>query len=161
MVPADQGAPLSPPSREHDAVALVAPETSSAETASSIGGAEDMLMSRYLSILGIGIIDLDATELLSNDREILDAVMDRVFIDPSLLEPEVPEAAASVAATSVDMGTSSGAALASDAVVLELPALHQDGDVGGSAPFAAPEAAEGVLGESVAGAESAVIAPPL
>jgi hypothetical protein len=31
-------------------------------------------MSRYLDFPGIGIIDLDAIELPSNDREILEAV---------------------------------------------------------------------------------------
>jgi hypothetical protein len=56
-------------------------------------------MSRYLSIQGIEIIDLDAIELPSNDREILKAVSDRVFADPSVLEPKVPEAAAHVTAT--------------------------------------------------------------
>jgi hypothetical protein len=91
-----------------------------------------MLMSRYLTIPGIRTIDLDATELLINDQEILEAVTDWVFADPSLM----------------------------DAITLDPPAPRQDRDVGGSASSAAPEAAEGVLGESAADAESAVIAPP-
>jgi hypothetical protein len=103
-------------------------------------------MSRYLTMPGIEIIDLDTTELPSNDREILEAVTDRVFADPSVLELEVPEVAASIAATSADAGTSSSAALASDTIVLELPAPRQDGDVGGSAASAAPETAGVVLG---------------
>jgi hypothetical protein len=40
------------------------------------------------------------------------------------------------------------------------PVPRQDGDAGGSAPSAATEAAEGVLGEPAAGVESAAIAPP-
>jgi hypothetical protein len=39
-------------------------------------------MSRYLTIPGIGTIDLDANELPSNDREILEAVTEQVFADP-------------------------------------------------------------------------------
>jgi hypothetical protein len=132
MVPVDQGAPLPPPTGERDAAVPVAPKASVARTAPSIGGAEDMSMSRYLTILGIGIIDLDATKLPSNDREILKAVTDRVFADPSLL----------------------------DAIVSGPPAPHQDGDAGGSTSFASPEAAEGVLGESAADTKSTAIAPP-
>jgi hypothetical protein len=85
MVRVDQGAPLPPPTEERDVAALVAQKISAAGTASSIGGIEDMSMSRYLTTPGIGVIDLDATELPSNDREILEAVTDRVFDDLSLL----------------------------------------------------------------------------
>jgi hypothetical protein len=133
MVPVDDGAAPPPPTREHDAAASVAPEPSAAGTATSIEGAEDMSMSRYLTIPGIGTIDLDATELPSNDREILEAVTERVFTNPSLL----------------------------DTIMLGPPAPRQDGDAGGPASSAAPEAAEGVLEESAAGAESAAIVPPL
>jgi hypothetical protein len=48
-----------------------------------------------------------------------------------------------------------------DAIVLDQPAPCQDGDAGGSASSAAPEAVEGVLGESAADAKSAAIEPPL
>jgi hypothetical protein len=81
---------------------------------------------------GIGIIDLDATELLSNDREILEAATERMFADSSVLD----------ANTSV------------------LPVLRQDDGAGGLAPPVALEAAEGVLGEPTAGTESVVIEPP-
>jgi hypothetical protein len=132
MVSADEGAAPPLPTRERDATASVAPESSAAGTAPSIEGAEDVSMSRYLTIPGIGVIDLDATELPRNDREILEAVTDQVFIDPSLL----------------------------DAIVLEPPAPRQDEDVGGCASYATPEAAEGVPGESAAGTESAAMASP-
>jgi hypothetical protein len=132
MVPEDQGAPLPSRTRGLDAAASMAPETLAAGTAPLIGGAEDMSMSRYLTITGIGTIDLDTIELPSNNWEILEVVTDRVFADPSLL----------------------------DAIVLEPPAPHQDGDASGFVSSAMPEAAEGVLGESAASAESAAIAPP-
>jgi hypothetical protein len=119
VVLVDQGTSLPPLTREVEVMAPVAPETPAAATALSIMGAEDMSMSRYLSIPGIGIINLDATELPSNDREILEVVKDRVFADPSVLEPEVPEAATSVAATSAGAGTLSSATLASDAIMSE------------------------------------------
>jgi hypothetical protein len=45
-----------------------------------------MSTSWYLTIPGIGTIDLDATELPSNDREILEVAMERVFANSSLLD---------------------------------------------------------------------------
>jgi hypothetical protein len=132
MVLVDEGAPPPPPTREFDAAASIALETSAVGTASSIAGAEDMSMSTYLTIPSIGTIDLDTTELPSNDREILEAVTERVFVDPSL----------------------------SDDIVLDPPVSHHDGDIGGSTPATEPEVAVGVLGEPAAGAESAAIAPP-
>jgi hypothetical protein len=133
MVPVDQGAPLPLPTRERDAVEQVAPDTSTVGTALSIGGAKDMLLSRYLTIPCIGVIDLDATELPINDQEILEAVTDRVFTHPSLL----------------------------DAIMSGPLAPRQDGDASGSASSTAQEAVEGVLGEFGVDAESAAIAPPL
>jgi hypothetical protein len=114
VVLVDQGTSLPPLTREVEVMAPVAPETPAAATALSIMGAEDMSMSRYLSIPGIGIINLDATELPSNDQEILEVVKDRVFADPSVLEPEVPEAA-----TYAGVGTSSSTTLAPDAIMSE------------------------------------------
>jgi hypothetical protein len=40
--------------------------------------------SRYLDFPGIGVIDLDAIELPGNDREILEAVTERMFFDLSI-----------------------------------------------------------------------------
>jgi hypothetical protein len=101
MVLVNQGASLPSPTRDREEAAAVAPETPAAVVVSSIGGTEDLLMSRYLTIPGNRVIDLDATELLSNDREILEAVTEWVFADSSILEPKVPDVAVSVAATSV------------------------------------------------------------
>jgi hypothetical protein len=56
---------------------------------------------------------------------------ERVFTDPSLL----------------------------DAITSDTPVPRQDGDVGGSAPSATLEAAEGVLKESAVSTESAAIKP--
>jgi hypothetical protein len=132
MMPVDDGS--APPSLagECDVAMSVAPESSAVVTATSIEGAANTSMSRYLDFPGIGIIDLDAIELPSNDREILEAVTEWVFADPPLLN-----------------------AIASDP-----PVPRQDGDAGGSAPSAAPEVAEGLLGESTAGTESAAIERP-
>jgi hypothetical protein len=43
-------------------------------------------LSRYLDFHIIGIIDLDATKLPGNDREILEAVTKRMFTDPSIMD---------------------------------------------------------------------------
>jgi hypothetical protein len=82
MVPVDQGAPLPLPTMERDVAApevstagtalpFVAPETLVAGTTPPTEGAEDMSMSRYVTIPGIGVIDFDTAKLPSNDREIL------------------------------------------------------------------------------------------
>jgi hypothetical protein len=47
---------------------LAAPESSAADA--SVEGAADTPSSQYVDFPGIGIIDLDATKLPSNDREI-------------------------------------------------------------------------------------------
>jgi hypothetical protein len=127
----------------------------------SSGGAEDMPMSKYPSIPGIGIIDLDATELPSNDREILEIMTDLMFADPPVSGAEIPEAAASTDVASADAGASTSTALIPDIVVSEQPVLPQVGDVEGPAPSAASEAAEGVFEESAAGTKSAMIVPLL
>lgn len=101
--------------RQGSVATSVVLESSAAVTVTSIEGAADTSTSRYLDIPGSRNIYLDATELLRNDQEILEAVTKWVFVDPSLL----------------------------DAIVLDPPVSHQDGDAGGSAPSAAPEAAEG------------------
>jgi hypothetical protein len=118
-------------------------------------------MSGSWSIPGIRVIDLDATELPSNDREIFEAVVERVFADPAVLEAEVPGATAPVAAAFDDAGASSSVAFVPDVDVSEQPALGQSGDVGHPALSASSEAEEGFLGEPAVSAELAVIAPPL
>jgi hypothetical protein len=80
----------------------------------------------------IGTIDLDAPELPSNDQKMLDVATKQMFANSSFL----------------------------DTIVLVASALRQDEGAGGSAPPAAPEAAEGVPWESAAGTESVIIAPP-
>jgi hypothetical protein len=47
-----------------------------------------------------------------------------------------------------------------DVIASVAPVLRQDEGVGGSAPPATPEAAEGVLGESAVGTKSVTIVPP-
>jgi hypothetical protein len=80
-------------------------------TAPTIRGAEDVPTFGSWSIPGVGVIDLDATKLSSNDREIFEAVVERVFTDPSVLEAEVPRAAVFAVAASANAGASSSVAL--------------------------------------------------
>jgi hypothetical protein len=132
MTPVDDGTVPPPPEREHEVAMSGVPESSTTVTATPIEGVEDMLMSWYQTIPGIGTIDLDAAEIPSNDREILEAMIERVLADTLLL----------------------------DAIVLDPLVSRQDGDVGGSVNSTAPEAAEEVLGESAVGVESAAMEPP-
>jgi hypothetical protein len=80
---------------------------------------------------GIGVVDLDAPELLSNDREMLEVVTERMFAELSILE--------TIASVS--------------------QALHQYERVGGFAPLAASEVAEEVPEESAVGTESVAVVP--
>jgi hypothetical protein len=93
----------------------------------------DWSSSRYVDFPSIGSIDLDASKLPRNGREILDVATEQMFTDPSIL----------------------------DAIASVASALCQEEGAGSSAPPAAPEAAKGVLGESTAGTESvAIMSPP-
>jgi hypothetical protein len=104
-------------------------------------------------------MDLHATELPSNDWEIFDVVVERVFADLAILEDEVPGVVVSIGTASAR--TSSSVALVPDAVVSKQSAPGQDGDVGGPAPSVASEAVEGILGGSAVGVESIVDVPIL
>jgi hypothetical protein len=46
----------------------------------------DMAACRYVDFPSIGTIDLDAPELLGNDRELLEAATERMFAEPTILE---------------------------------------------------------------------------
>jgi hypothetical protein len=107
-----------------------APEASPAVGAASVKEVMDMAACQYVYFPDIETIDLNAPELPGNDRELLEAATERMFTELTILET-----IASVAS-----------------------ALRQYESAGGSEPPAAPEAAEGVLEESAAGAESAVVA---
>jgi hypothetical protein len=108
-----------------------APEPSPAAGATSVEDVMDLVACRYVDFPEIGTIDLDTPELPSNDREMLEVATERMFSEPSIL----------------------------DTITSVASAMRQYEGVGGSAPPAVPEAAEGVLEESAADAESAVIVP--
>jgi hypothetical protein len=89
---------------------------------------------RYIDFPGVGIVDLDAPELPSNDREMLEVATEWMFTEPSILETT-----ASVSR-----------------------ALHQYERAGGFAPPAASEAEEVVPEELKTDTESvAVVSAPL
>jgi hypothetical protein len=88
-------------------------EPSPAAGATSVEGAVDFASCQYVDFPGIGAIDLDAPELPSNDREMLEVATEQMFSDPSIMDT-----IASVASTP-----------------------RQDEGASGSAPPAASEAA--------------------
>jgi hypothetical protein len=91
------------------------PESSEAAAAALIEGVADAPSSRYVDFPSIRIIDLDATELPSNDWEILEVAMERMFADLSIL----------------------------DAIASVPPVPRQDEGAGGSVPPTVLEAAKG------------------
>jgi hypothetical protein len=108
-----------------------APEPSPAAGAVSVEDVMDLAACRYMDFPGIGTIDLDAPELPSNDREMLEVATERMFVEPSIL----------------------------DTIASVASAMCQYECADSSMPLAAPEATEGVLEASAAGAESAVVVP--
>jgi hypothetical protein len=106
-----------------------APEPSPAAGAVSVKDVMDLVACQYVDFPGIRTIDLDALELPGNDQEMLEVAIERMFVEPSILET----------------------------IALVMSALRQYGGASGSAPSVAPEAAERVLEESAAGAESAAV----
>jgi hypothetical protein len=81
MVPVDGDSAPPPPVREHDVAMLAAPESSAAATTASVEGTTDTSSSRYVDFPGIRIIDIDATELPSNDWEIREVATEQMFVD--------------------------------------------------------------------------------
>jgi hypothetical protein len=96
--------------------------------------AMELATHQYVDFPGIRIVDLDAPELLSNDREMLEVATKRMFAEPTILE--------TLASVSL--------------------AMRQYESVGGSAPSAAPEAAERVpeVERKVLDDEEVVCRPP-
>jgi hypothetical protein len=138
MVPSDEDSALPPSAGDRDvmmstvpepSLAAGAPEPSLVAGAASVKDVMDLVACWYVYFPSIGTIDLDAPELPSSDREMLEVATERMFTEPSILET-----IASVAT-----------------------ALRQYEGASGSAPPAAPEAAEGVLEEPATGAESVAI----
>jgi hypothetical protein len=94
MVPSDEDSAPPPPVGDRDVAmtlasepspaagvsepspAAGAPEPSSAVGAASIEEVMDLATCRYVDFLGIGIVDLDTSELPSNDRKMLEVACD-------------------------------------------------------------------------------------
>jgi hypothetical protein len=104
-------------------------ETSSAAVTVTVEEVMELSTCQYVDFHGIGVVDLDALELPSNDREMLEVATEQMFTEPSILETIV----------SVSL------------------ALHQYECAGSFAPPAASEAAEAVPEESAADMESVAI----
>jgi hypothetical protein len=83
------------------------------------------------STINLGVTDLDATELPSNDRDINEVVLERMLANLVESGIEAPEAAMSATATS---GVSSIGAPVSGAATTGQPAPGQGGDAGGPVP---------------------------
>jgi hypothetical protein len=94
MVLADDDFAPPPPAGDHKVVASTAPEPSSSVGAVSVESAADLASCRYVDFPGIGTIDLNAPELLSNSREMLEVATERMFAEPSILDTITPVASA-------------------------------------------------------------------
>jgi hypothetical protein len=106
-----------------------APEPSPVAGVASVEDVMDLVACRFVDFLRIELVNLDAPELPSNDREMLEVATERMFAESSIL----------------------------DTIVSVASALRQYESTGGSAPPAASEAVEAVLEESVVGVESSVV----
>jgi hypothetical protein len=66
--------------------AVGAVETSSAAVAVTVEEVMKLATCQYVNFRGIGVVDLDAPELSSNDREMLEVATERMFAESSILE---------------------------------------------------------------------------
>jgi hypothetical protein len=73
------------------------------------------------STINLGVIDLDATELPSNDRDIYEAVLERMLADSVELEIVAPEAAMSGISSFAEAVTAASGEPVSDTVVVGQP----------------------------------------
>jgi hypothetical protein len=112
-----------------------------------------------MSALNFKIIDLDDPDLPSNDRDIYEAMLERMLADPMELEVEASESAAPAAATSAEAAVPASKEPTLGATAERQLSPVQAGDVGGSAPSAASDAAEEVVGEPTIGMEWTLVAP--
>jgi hypothetical protein len=115
--------------------AAVVPKPSPAASAVIVEEVVELAMGWYIDFPSIGIVDVDAPKLPSNDREMLEVATERMFSEPSILEM----------------------------IASVLRALHQYKRASSFAPPAASEAAEAIPEKSATGTESVAVmsAPPL
>jgi hypothetical protein len=111
MVPTEQIAPPPLPAGDHEAVTPAATETPVVVMMPAVRGVAAAPAFRNWSTINLGVINLDAIEHPSNDRDIFEAMLERVLADPKESGVEVPGAATSSVAASTDAGASSSGAL--------------------------------------------------
>jgi hypothetical protein len=97
-------------------------------------GVTEASASGAFSAINFEIIDLDATELPSNDRDIYEVVLERMLANPVESEVEVPEPAAPVGATSDEVAALASGEPTSGATVVGQLTPGQGGEVGGLTP---------------------------
>jgi hypothetical protein len=116
-----------------------------------------------MSAINFEIIDLDAHNLPSNDRDIYEVVQQHMLADPVELEVEASESAVLVAvaatATSAHAVVPANEEPTSGATAAGQLTPGQAKDVRGLMPLAASEAADEVHGELAAGTELTLVVP--
>jgi hypothetical protein len=86
MVPSDEDSAPPPPAGDSDIMMSAAPEASPAMGVALVEEVMDMAAWRYVDFVNIGTIDLDAPELLGNDRELLQVATKWIFAELTILE---------------------------------------------------------------------------
>jgi hypothetical protein len=86
MVLVDDDSVSPPPAGDRDVITSTVLAPSPAAGAASAEDVTDLAACRYVDFPSIGTIELDAPELPSNDREVLEAVTERMFAEPSILD---------------------------------------------------------------------------
>jgi hypothetical protein len=82
MVSVERTVPLPPPTLDHEAMAPAVAETLAPSTAFASEGMMGASTSGALSAINFGIVDLDTTDLQNNNRDIFEAVLERILADP-------------------------------------------------------------------------------
>jgi hypothetical protein len=110
-----------------------------------------------MSTINFEIINLDAPDLSSNDRDTYEAMLECMLAAPVESEVEALEFTAHAAATSVETAVPTDEGPTSGATTVGQLTSGQARGVGGPVPSAAAEAAEVALGDPATGTELALV----
>jgi hypothetical protein len=139
--------------RGHEIEASAAAETPVPAAAEAGGDVAEVSTADAMSTSILEIIDLDASDLPSNDRDIYEAVLEQILADPVELGVEALESAAPVDMASAEAAEPANEELAPGATTVGQLTSGQAEVAKDLEPSATSEAAKEVLGEPAASAE--------
>jgi hypothetical protein len=143
----------------HKIEASAAAETPAPAAAQAGGDVAEVSTTDAMSASILEIIDLDAPDLLSNDRDIYKVVLECMLADPVESEVKASRSTAPVAMAPAEAAEPATKEPTSGATVAGQLTAGRAGDVAGPESSVTSEAAEEVLGDPATGAELTLVVP--